>query len=94
VIRNRKPPVPKGRPLVRSAADRERLRGLLQIRLDQVTDQLKTAGGIYTTARLKAKQDLLLELWGVALQGTRTATAFADGGPHRGPEPTAGDDDR
>ena len=78
--------MPKGRPLVRTLADRERVRGFLQTRLDAVERTRKTAGGVVTTARLRERQDLLLEVWGVLLQGTRTATAFADGGPY-GAEP-------
>ena len=80
----------KSRPLVRDPADRGRVKALLQVRLDQVGEQLKTAGGLYTAARLKERQDVLLGLWGVLLQGTRTATVFADGGPIGG-EPRGGE---
>ena len=82
----------KSRPLVRTPADRERVKALFQIRLDQVGERLKTAGGLVATARLKERQDLLLEMWGVLLQGTRTATVFADGGPIGGATPPADED--
>lgn len=69
------------RPLIRDRDDRDRVKAFLQIRLDQVREQRKAAGGMVTTARLREREDLLLEIWGVLLQGTRTATVFADGGP-------------
>ena len=81
----------KSRPLIRTPADRDRVKALFEIRLDQVREQLKSAGGLVATARLKERQDLLLGLWGVLLQGTRTATVFADGGPIGG-APLANDE--
>lgn len=81
----------KGRPLIRTPADRERVRQFLDARLERLRRAQKTAGGTITTARIHERIDLLLEVWGVLLQGTRTATVFADGGPIGG-EPPAKDE--
>jgi hypothetical protein len=76
----------RSRRLIRDPDDRDRVKGFLQARLDAVRRARKSAGGMVTTARLKEREDLLLEVWGVLLQGTRTATVFADGGPIGGGE--------
>lgn len=81
--------MPLRRRLIRDPDDRERVKAFLQARLDVVRRARRTAGGMVTTARLKEREDLLLEIWGVLLQGTRTATVFADGGPIGGGGETA-----